>query len=225
MRYILILIAWLVLFSCRENPTKENKLDSNTRDSVSESPHELTDSTISKVEKVEWFFDIQRYKGKADSLVSQLSGIQTSSKISVETIQSGRSLFVELRDTPIENLSEYARLITKSRLSYRLGASGNAFTHDILVLAFHSTETADSVFTLFSNLAVINSGVPGITYTNDYITKVENTLFWLNSKCLTSYSNHRKLSELLKTEIEMEINKEILCKCGKVLCEVKSLSP
>ena len=51
-----------------------------------------------------------------------------------------------------------------------------------------------------------------------YLEQKDN-IVWLNTPCLLSYENHKKLSFFLRNTFE--VKQEIFCKCGKVLCEEK----
>lgn len=61
--------------------------------------------------------------------------------------------------------------------------------------------------------------LPGLTYTNDYVIKSKNKIYWLNTGCAFSFSNHKKLASLMLQSLNViNIQDSIWCKCGDVNC-------
>jgi hypothetical protein len=57
---------------------------------------------------------------------------------------------------------------------------------------------------------------PGLTYTNDYVVRFGNKIYWVNSSCSYAYFNHKKIIDNLLKCIShtLPANDSIVCRCG-----------
>ncbi len=65
-----------------------------------------------------------------------------------------------------------------------------------------------------------DDGVPGLTYSNDYVLRSDKQIFWLNTGCAYAYSNHLMIKQnLLQSLNNVPISDSISCKCGQPNCK------
>ncbi len=96
--------------------------------------------------------------------------------------------------------------------------------HIILELAcFGSDTAARSCFDVLERHATASdTGVPGLTYTNDDVRLKGNRVAWINSTCRLSSPYHRKLAGLLLERLGFgNEDRRIECDCGEVICVVR----
>jgi hypothetical protein len=57
---------------------------------------------------------------------------------------------------------------------------------------------------------------PGLTYTNDYVVRFKNKIYWVNSSCGFAYFNHEKIRDNLLKCIDHKFpaDDSIVCRCG-----------
>jgi hypothetical protein len=61
--------------------------------------------------------------------------------------------------------------------------------------------------------------IPGLTYSNDYVIRSYKKIFWLNSGCPYSFTNHKKFAEYMLESLQVDkIHDSIWCECGEVKC-------
>jgi len=99
----------------------------------------------------------------------------------------------------------------------------NGLKHQVIHLSFKNEKESDSIFYLFERIALEKSGTPGLTYSSDYLFKITNEIYWLNSNCAYSYKNHMKFVDVLIKLKHVSNTESIECICGKVKC-MKNLS-
>jgi hypothetical protein len=207
MKYI-VLVGILTLIACNSSVRKENrqeyeeveKIDTNYLD---------TDSLMSEK------FDIDEYKQKADSLISKIIGGDVKTKMTVDTLKKGEVIFVELKTTTLSNLVNKSEIV---KYTFSLVGNHSRLKHHLTRIFCKDEIAADSIFSAFEKIALEKSGVPGLTYTSDYLVKIFNEIYWLNSNCSYSYHNHLKFVEIFKKMKQISDTKAIECECGKITC-------
>ena len=221
------LMILLIFFGCDVKLKHADHVDLSKKDIVKEStsPHESkTELTNSVFEDVK--FDIHKYKDAIDSVVNIDQLKKVESILKEDSIDNGKQVFVELNNTSLESLSSLASTIIKYRYIVNADTKLNKYNHNLIVFSFDEVEEADSIYTLAQELAIMKSGVPGLTYRNDYLMKQEEVIYWINSGCDIPYKNHEMFIHLLLSQVDLSLESQnaIYCKCGKVRCESKSLS-
>lgn len=161
-------------------------------------------------------FNIFKYKIKVDSLLSVIEGETTSSKIIFDTLDRDDLVFVELKDTPLYCLTKEAYISKK--YSFSLSKGDSRLNHYFVNLEFANVAKADSIFSIFEKIALEKSGIPGLTYSNDFLVQVENKIYWINSSCSFSYANHLKLVNIFKNMVNIDNKIAVECECGHVKC-------
>lgn len=208
MRYLLLILVF-VLVSCsskqRSNTSSSDVINLDTTNIA----EQKTDGNYEE-------FDIAKYKHGVDSLLHKIVAKGNQTKLLVDTLRAGTLVFIELGRTLLSNVTEAATKTIK--YTFALGKENSGLHHHLIVLTFSTSEKAHSIFTTFKKVALEKSGVPGLTYSSDYIVQCDTEIYWVNSNCAYSYANHIKFVELLKPLLGKIESEEIKCKCGKVLC-------
>lgn len=206
MMKFLALILLFVFAACNSSQIKENQQASELVKN-NESPHLDISSSTSKE------FDIYEYKKRADSLISEISGETIETKITANTLNKGEIVFVELKNTLLSDLSNENAIV---KYTFSLTGKNSLLKHHLIIISCKDEMKANSVFALFEKIALENTGVPGLTYASDYLVRIFNEIFWLNSSCSYSYPNHMKFVDKFKKMKQVSPDtKAIECECGK----------
>ena len=162
-------------------------------------------------------YDVHQYKKEVDSIIELIIGDNVTTNLKIDTLKSDEPLFVELNNTPISDLANKG-VVTK--YDFLLEGKHRGLRHYLFEINFEDNVIADSVFSVIQEIALENSGVPGLTYTSDFVLKLSNRIYWLNSNCAYSYSNHLKFVNAFKLIGKLHSVNAIYCECGKVKCEI-----
>ncbi len=209
MRYIVFLFI-LTLLACNSSVKKENEQEQELEEVEKTNSNDLdTNSFVSDR------FNIDEYKQKVDSLISNIIGEDIKTKMTVDTLKKGAVIFVELKTTPLSNLVNENEIV---KYTFSLTGKNSRLKHHLIRIFCKDEIVADSVFSVFEKIALEKSGVPGLTYTSDYLVKIANEIYWLNSNCSYSYHNHLKFVEIFKGIKQISDLKAIECECGEVRC-------
>ena len=160
-------------------------------------------------------FDVKQYLKIIDTLSSFILGECPS--LIVDTLSHNDFLFNELKDTPIETLT--STMMQGLRYEFLFDKGAGIYKHSLILLTFDTERIADSLFAIIKDVALDKSGVPGLTYSNDYLTKQKNELYWVHSSCSFSYENHCKLVSALNNSLTSIEEQALQCKCGEVVCK------
>ena len=163
--------------------------------------------------------DIKLYKRFVDSIITNITGYKIPSKLNIDSLSSSDVIFVELKKTPLKNLTKKS----VEAIKYKFSVPNKIYlAHTLVTISFSTTNQSDSIFNMIKKVAIEKSWVPGLTYKNDYITKVDKKIYWLNSSCGFSYKNHMKFVSSFNEMMNIKNNEAIKCICGKVICKVES---
>ena len=160
-------------------------------------------------------FNLLDYKTKVDSALYDITGNQSALK--TDTLHKGDVIFVELKDTPLKDV--IAETIHTVKHTFYFESGDKRIKHYLIVLSFSSKQKAESKFIDFEKVALEKSGVPGLTYTNDYLVTYKDKIYWINSGCILSYFNHSKIVNEFKKIVEVSGINSIQCECGQVICK------
>ena len=160
-------------------------------------------------------FDINEYKQKADSIISEILGGNVNSRMTTDTLKNEEVIFVELKNTPLSNLANENEII---KYTFSLTGKHSRLKHHLIRIVCKDEIVADSIFSIFEKIALEKRGVPGLTYTSDYLVNISNEIYWINSNCSYSYQNHLKFVEMFKRIKHISDLKAIECECGEVRC-------
>lgn len=173
------------------------------------------------IENTKRIFNIEKYKQSYDSIMSDALNRNVTSTLKIDSLSENDFVFPELRSTVLSNIPEIASSVIKYRLL--IDGEGSGWRHSIIIIDFSSQEESNDVFKKIESLALEKSGVPGLTYSHDYLFQVSvSRIIWLNSNCGISYANHLKFTKTLNKLKEVNFNYFIDCRCGAVTCKLKS---
>lgn len=211
---ILILILVVILVSCssKENNSKKEYSENFVNDTSVSNKHE---TVMLKENSKDLNFNISKYKQGVDSLLEEIVGEGTNTRLLTDTLTQGDLIFTELKKTPLNNIVQEAISVVK--YSFPLVERSSRLKHCLTILTFSTRSKSDSVFSVFKNVALEKSGIPGLTYTSDYLVQVDRSIYWINSNCSYSYENHLKFVSMFEGMINTTEEK-IKCECGKVIC-------
>ncbi|OFY82816.1 MAG: hypothetical protein A3F72_01655 [Bacteroidetes bacterium RIFCSPLOWO2_12_FULL_35_15] len=167
-------------------------------------------------------FDVLKFKHLADSLLSFLQHKEMAFNLTIDTLQVADLSNVELENHPTGFLVKTSNDCIKYH--FDLESPNRNLRFDIIQSIFNSTESTDSAFIQMKYMAnedlVSESGVPGLTYTNDFVIKQSLNIYWINTGCIYSFENHKKYSEFLLNSLsDKTVIDSIWCKCGAVNCK------
>jgi hypothetical protein len=148
--------------------------------------------------------------------LGNIIGKGTQTELAIDTLQIGDIIFAELETTPLANITNETQNIVK--YSFLLPGKNNKLKHHFIALSFGTKEKADYNFAVFKKVATEKTGVPGLTYTSDYIVQVNKNIYWINSNCSYSYSNHTYFVDAFKKAASIFVEPAIKCECGQVKC-------
>lgn len=206
-KLIILLIA--SSFGCSNS--QKNELENN----ISEKLEDNTTYVEPQEKTIADAFNLMNYKTKVDSVLYDVVG--SKSVLKTDTLQKGDLIFVELKGTPVNDV--IAETISTVRHSFNLKNGDKRINHYLIVLSFSSMQKAELIFSDFEKLALEKSGVPGLTYTNDYLVNYKDKIYWINSGCILSYFNHSKIVNEFREIIKVSGINSIQCECGQVICK------
>lgn len=142
-------------------------------------------------------FDLAKFTKQSDSLISELAGKPISLLVEVDSVK---------KDSGIVHISFDPG---KGNRSLRFSISQYTFTDSIkLAHKFDSLRLAGT--TLSSD-----TDISGLTYTNDYLCKTKNRIYWINTKCYYADFNHEKLKSFMIKSFKNEVILDsLICWCG-----------
>ncbi len=135
----------------------------------------------------------------------------------IDSIRTNGAIFPELVGCPLEDINKMA--ISCIKYNFKLSRKESELKHCLVVIKYTNYQQADSIFNLIRGISLEKSGFPGLTYSNDFIIKDNNVVFWLNSSCGYSYNNHIKFASSLEKMMKTKPVISIRCKCGEVQCQ------
>ena len=173
----------------------------------------------SKLQTQKSVFDIYTYKIAFDQFVTEMMNESEPTKLTIDTLIASNIPFPELKDNFIKIVST-----SNSGVKYSFDVSEkNSHTkHDVVYLEYDDELIASKWFSKIQQTATEKSGVPGLTYSSDYVFQVDNVIYWIHSSCGYSYQNHVKLVEQFKDLYALKTESTVECECGKVLCVLGS---
>lgn len=162
-------------------------------------------------------FDIDTYKKGVDSIISAKLCRIVTTKLLSETLIKGKPIFKELVNTEISDITKHSSHSIKYNFSIIDGDKRQK--HSLVELKYKNEKDAQSAFLLIEKVGKEKSGIPGLTYTNDYVELCENKIFWLNSSCAYSEETHKNFVSLFKKLNISVASKTLVCQCGEVICD------
>lgn len=161
-------------------------------------------------------FNIINYKQRFDSVSRTIKGAGRNVKLKADTLKPNELIFVELKNTELENITNKA--ISTIKYSFLLESGDSRLKTYLIILSFASEIESEFNFNVFERVALEKNGIPGLTYTNDYLIKIDKKIYWINSSCSYSYTNHLKFVNIFRDMLNTKGKKVIKCKCGQVKC-------
>jgi hypothetical protein len=212
----LCLIIMFIFLSCNNRQDKKQKsiipktMSNKIVDSTTIDANSLFNIANQKS------FNVEKYKLDLDAI---LNGINKNFKttIKIDTIKDGNFLDVNFRSTCFEKINTETKLITKH--SFSINDEGKRLNHYVIIFEFDSIKKLETNYDCMKTEA-LNTPAPGLSYANDYVTFSNNKIYWINSSCMFSYSNHNKFVDVFKKNMKINETNSIQCECGKVICSI-----
>lgn len=220
MRSIIFACLWIgivaIFWSCSET-TSPVHADTLLTDTTQEAT--VADINVIKPQTVieKDSFLIDTFMSQIDSFFTSYAGGNTGVNYTRKRIQSDTSnaLFNNILSLPDEN----------SAIDYYfiVGDENNSGMGFMLIIAnYPDSATTDKSWkhvVAMSGPPNATSGdkLPCISYTNDYIFRTGNKIFWLGTGCTWSYKHHMLIASFLRRSIyNCDVIDEIKCDCGGV---------
>ncbi|MCE3228787.1 MAG: cyclohydrolase [Bacteroidetes bacterium] len=203
----------LLLFSCSSpEEIKVNKPISDTLLVKTEIP--VSDS-IDQIPRKK--FDVEKFTHQVDSLLKLIEGKRTMLQVSSHTVQTGK-------DLPHFKATSTNTIVIHS---FKAGAHW-ALNFRIIEATFNDKNKLEEAFSSLWNDAMdLRKGdekfSPGLSYTNDYVIKTDEAIFWLNLSCAYAGKNGAKIEKLWRSSLSLgKITDSIVCSCGQSWCNEKN---
>ena len=213
---ILILVVILASCSAKENDGGKKYSKNLVNDTVVSDKHEQQRGDKDKKTNDKVNFEVLKYKQGIDSLLIEIVGKESQTELLIDTLVAGDLVFIELKKTPLSNVIQ--ETVSSVKYSFPLIKGDSRLKHHLVILTFPTLDKARSIFAVLEKVALEKSGVPGLTYTSDYLVQLDNSIYWVNSNCSYSHASHSKFVRILKGMIDTAGKEKITCECGKVLC-------
>ncbi|MBX7164626.1 MAG: hypothetical protein K1X49_13130 [Saprospiraceae bacterium] len=212
---ILALVILSIVFTIGCNQNSQHKIHEKSNPSGHLNAEKST--SISKIKESlnAPSFDSNKYISITDSLLTKIQGIPIKITTKIDTIRE-------------ESKSIYGSLFTKAdvlvkKYTFDPGEGSRELKFWIIEALYTDTTSAIRAFENLKKDALEmndnSSWTPGLTYTNDFVIISGVYIFWLNTGCSYSYTNHLKLTDFMLRTLQLEqIQDSIWCKCGQSKC-------
>jgi hypothetical protein len=210
MKYTLIIL--LFSFGCNSSSEKITHLKS-----VSSKEKNLQNTTIKEVNQ-NLNFDALKFVSLSDSLLTKIKGQPIVLKFKIDTIKSDKTD----KTSFYNSLFSTDKCLVK-RYSFDPGKGNRELRFWLVEASYQDSISISQAFEELHNQSgkvdIKNDFHPGLTYTNDYVIKSSNKIYWLNSGCIYSFKNHLKLKQNMLRSVDLiKIQDSILCRCGQTEC-------
>lgn len=208
----------LLMFSCNQTSVKptQNKSDSLTMSPTKDS------SSFTQLNEIyqKTDFDALKFVTLTDSFLTKIQGRPIGLTSKIDTITAGKMC----------KRSFYSSLFSSDntlikRFSFEPGKGGRELQIWFVEATYQDIISTDKAFKeLHRQSGKVdgeNDYYPGLTYTNDYVIKSYNKIYWLNSGCSYAFFNHQKLKQFMLQSLPINnIQDSIWCKCGQPRCSL-----
>jgi hypothetical protein len=213
---LLSLFIGLNILSCNQN-SRNQSLD-NPDSLMVETKHTLFTKTSELHVKPD--FDVEKFVTLTDSLLTNIQQKAINLNFKIENITSD-SVMKSGFFNPLF-ISENAKI---KRYSFDPGKDNRALRIWLVEAIYHDSISTDNVFNELQKQSGKVDGeedfLPGLTYTNDFVIKSSNKIYWLKSGCSYAFYNHKKLTEFMLQSLRVDtIQDSIWCKCGQPKCSL-----
>ena len=204
------------MISCKQTT---DKINHNLTDSTTISKDA---STINKITEVpqKLNFDVIKFVTLTDSLLTRIQGKPIGLTTKIDTIRAEKT----------DEKSFYSSLFASEnslvkRYSFDPEKGSKELRIWFVEATYQDTISTNKVFEELHRISGTvdseNDYLPGLTYSNDYVIKSSNKIYWLNSGCPFSFSNHQKLKQFILQSLPIvNIQDSIWCKCGQPKCSL-----
>ena len=208
----------LTMFSCNQTADKQtqDKSDSSTISAANDT------SSFTKIIEVHQkpAFDFVKFVSLTDSLLTKIQGKPIGLTVKIDTIRADKT----------DKRSFYSSLFSSAnclikRYSFDPGKGSRELRIWFVEATYQDTISINKAFEELHRQSGKVDGkydyLPGLTYTNDYVIKSYNKIYWLNSGCPYAFSNHQILKQFMLQSLQVDnIQDSIWCKCGQPKCSL-----
>jgi hypothetical protein len=203
--YILSSLLFLIIsIGCNKSSHQKKEIQPekpNSKDTINSIQEEIV--LISD-------FNPETFKLAADSLLTEILRDQIQMTYEFRKLDS----LIVSSDAKTHFLTKDA--IIKYHL-FEMPKGYKRFSLRIIEVVFDNVENTEKLLLLLNNIGSKrgSNGFPGLTYTNDYVVRSRNKIFWINSSCSYAYFNHMKITNfMIKSISQFKDDGNFECKCG-----------
>ena len=209
---ILLFLLGLVIIGC--NSTSEKRTNSKS----SSSEEKNTPDTAKKEVNQNLNFDVLKFVSLSDSLLTKIKDKPIGLIFKIDTIKSDK----KDKASFYNSLFSTDKCVVK-KYSFDPGKGNRELRFWLVEASYPDSISINKAFEELHNQSgkvdTNNDSHPGLTYTNDYVIKSSNKIYWINSGCIYSFKNHLKLKQNMLKSLDMnKIQDSILCRCGQTEC-------
>lgn len=212
---ILFITIIVFFFSCHNQDQSKQTVDLDS-DTVVENRKEVKPDI-----KKHDYLNISRTKTLFDSTISEIQNKKQAYELKSDTFIAKSKLY----NTKINwHELDYTGLTKVVRHDFILRPTNQLMNIHVLDITYKDDKLADSIFQKLKFLSTDNPEIadsldysfrPGLTYTNDYLVKFDNKIYWLNTPCTYAKFNHHKYIKIFKQELGLnQYEDTIICYCG-----------
>lgn len=212
------ILTGLTMFSCNQTSDKNAQENSDsTKVQIAQDTSSFTKMT-EVLKKPD--FDVEKFVILTESLLTKIQGRPINLTFKIDTISSDKT----------DKRSFYCALFPSTntlikRFSFDPGKGSRELRIWFVEATYPDSISTNKAFEeLHRQSGKVdgeNDYLPGLTYTNDYVIKSYNKIYWLNSGCPYSFANHIKLKQfMLQSLLVYNIQDSIWCKCGQPKCSL-----
>lgn len=215
---ILTLLIGLVMFSCNQTKDKQEQGSPDSTLVV------MSKETILHKKLTEVFqkpdFNVAKFINLTDSLLTEIKGKSINLSYEIDTIIVDKTKHRSFFTSHFQSDSTLIK-----RYSFDPGKGNRILRIWIIIATFKDSAMTNLAFASLKKDAYDTEDSedwsPGLTYTNDYVIKSENKIYWLNSGCVYAFYNHKKLKDNMLQSLQIDaIQDSIWCRCGQVKCSL-----
>ncbi len=224
---ILLLLAAFILASCgasvenrsidENKPTLEKALEQGDYTFIDKNDT----ASIKKAMAVSKpGFDTLKFRNMVDSFFTEIQGKQSPISIQRDSVTPGNTAKGNWRYVLRPSST------TDITVFFFNPGKGSAFGLDFSLTEakYQNERTAQDIFKDLRKASGHDpddyNDAPGLSYQNDYAFLTGKTIYWLNSGCPFTHTNHKKIKTFLwKSITPLAIKDSINCRCGDVICK------
>lgn len=218
-RNIPTILLGVIMFGCTQQPVKQIRDKSDSSAVILSNDTTLSTPVPDVAHKQD--FDLETFVNLTNSLLTKITDRTVNLTYTVDTLTNDVQDDHRLLSSLLQSSGNY---IIKIYL-FDPGRRDIALGFRLISATYADSVAANVVFSLLKEDAYDSERgdnlTPGLTYSNDFVIRSGNQIYWLNSGCQYAFFNHQKLKDCMMQSLHIgSVQDSIWCKCGQVKCSL-----